>query len=203
MDELRERLAQGDAAAFAELYDACADRLHHYVAVRLGSRDVADDVLQETFVRLVRTRHRLRRVENLTAYVFTTARNEAARYGGREARAARLRVPLPTEDLFAEADDLTARDLAPAADGGHVVWHRPRFEAIGKPPLLLRDYARFGPAFEVDYPSVFVFDQLAGLSQMGAAWGIGSDSSGHVTPRKNDGNDSPPTSAGGTRPVVA
>jgi len=46
-----------------------------------------------------------------------------------------------------------AADEAGAA--GRVVWHRPRFEAQGKPPLLLRDYADFGPAFEVDYPSAF------------------------------------------------
>jgi mono/diheme cytochrome c family protein len=39
--------------------------------------------------------------------------------------------------------------------GGPVVWHRPRFEAPGKPALLLRDYADFGPAFEVEYPSAF------------------------------------------------
>ncbi|AMV24961.1 hypothetical protein VT84_11220 [Gemmata sp. SH-PL17] len=43
-----------------------------------------------------------------------------------------------------------------AGTGGSVVWARPRFEAPGKPALLLRDYADFGPAFEVEYPSVFV-----------------------------------------------
>lgn len=43
----------------------------------------------------------------------------------------------------------------PLSGGGNVVWQRPRFEAAGKPPLLLRDYDRFGPAFEVDYPSMF------------------------------------------------
>lgn len=47
---------------------------------------------------------------------------------------------------------LAARE---AGAGGPVVWCRPRFEAPGKPPLLLRDYADFGPAFEVDYPSAF------------------------------------------------
>jgi hypothetical protein len=47
---------------------------------------------------------------------------------------------------------LTAHE---AGMNGAVVWQRPRFEAPGKPPLLLRDYAQFGPAFEVDYPSVF------------------------------------------------
>jgi hypothetical protein len=39
--------------------------------------------------------------------------------------------------------------------GGPVVWQRPRFEAPGQPPLLLRDYAEYGSSFEVDYPSVF------------------------------------------------
>jgi mono/diheme cytochrome c family protein len=42
-----------------------------------------------------------------------------------------------------------------AGDGGRVVWQRPRFEAPGKPPLLLKDYPDFGKAFEVDYPSAF------------------------------------------------
>src|SRR5207248_7494449 len=48
---------------------------------------------------------------------------------------------------------LEARELA--GGGERVVWHRPRFEGSGKPALLLRDYARFGPAFEADYPSAF------------------------------------------------
>jgi hypothetical protein len=48
---------------------------------------------------------------------------------------------------------LVARELSPG--GGHVVWHRPRFEGPGQPPLLLRDYPRFGPAYEVDYPTAF------------------------------------------------
>jgi hypothetical protein len=50
---------------------------------------------------------------------------------------------------------LVAHELTPAAGALPVVWHRPRFEAAGKPALLLRDYAQFGPAYEVDYPSAF------------------------------------------------
>ncbi len=47
-----------------------------------------------------------------------------------------------------------ADELTPAR-GGHVVWQRPRFEATGKPPLLLRDYNDYASAFEIDYPAVF------------------------------------------------
>ena len=53
---------------------------YRYLVVRLGSRCDADDVLQETFVCLARTRKRLATIENLEAYVFATARNEAIRW---------------------------------------------------------------------------------------------------------------------------
>ena len=65
MTTLQARLARGDQAAFAELYDACADRVGHYLLVRLGSWADADDALQETFCRLARTRRNLRRWRTL------------------------------------------------------------------------------------------------------------------------------------------
>jgi RNA polymerase sigma-70 factor (ECF subfamily) len=110
MDEPTQRLARGDKTAFAELYDLVADRLHHYLVVRLGNRDDADDVLQETFLRVVRWRDRLARVENLRAFVFHIARNEALRLGGR-------RKPTETAsnlDQFVESDgpDVAARETA-------------------------------------------------------------------------------------------
>jgi RNA polymerase sigma-70 factor, ECF subfamily len=114
MDPRAERLARGDPAAFAELYDACADRVHHYLVVRLGSRADADDVLQETFVCLARTREKLATVENLVAYVFAVARNEATRLVERQARAGRVRTALALRSQSDEAtdDDLPSREAA-------------------------------------------------------------------------------------------
>ncbi len=101
MNELADRLARGEPAAFAELYDACADRLYGWLMVHLRSAADAEDVVQETFVRLARARKKLRRVENLKAYVFSIARNEAARLRKRTARQVRpigegAYVPLPS-----------------------------------------------------------------------------------------------------------
>lgn len=79
LTELASRLARGDEAAFAELYDACADRLHRYLASRVGSRDAASDVVQATFLRAVKSRRRFHGVENPIAYLFQIARNEASR----------------------------------------------------------------------------------------------------------------------------
>jgi RNA polymerase sigma-70 factor (ECF subfamily) len=103
MDNLARRLARGEPAAFAELYDAGAGRIHHYLVVRLGSRADADDVLQETFVCLARTRKKLARVENLMAYVFATARNESTRLLERRQREGRRRTSLLPDSLFREA----------------------------------------------------------------------------------------------------
>ena len=50
---------------------------------------------------------------------------------------------------------LTLASRSLTGPGGQVVWQRPRLEAAGKPPLLLRDYADFGRAYEVDYRAAF------------------------------------------------
>jgi RNA polymerase sigma-70 factor, ECF subfamily len=109
MHDLAARLARGDETAFAELYDACADRLLHYLADRLGSRDAASDALQAAFLRAVKSRRRFLDVENPVAYMFQIARNEAARATkkryttGQSPSADELFV---TEDQFGEhADD--------------------------------------------------------------------------------------------------
>lgn len=102
MDRPAERLARGDRAAFAELYDSCADRVHHYLVALIGSRADADDVLQETFVRLARMRKSLAAVDNLVAYVFATARNEAIRLAQRQVREDQARVGAELVARFCE-----------------------------------------------------------------------------------------------------
>jgi RNA polymerase sigma-70 factor (ECF subfamily) len=116
MQALGKRLAAGEPSAFAELYELCAARIHHYLVVRLGSRDAADEVLQEVFVRLARQRQRLAAVENILAYVFTIARNEAIRHLGRTERDSKYRQPLAVEELFQEAGsaDLELREITEA-----------------------------------------------------------------------------------------
>jgi RNA polymerase sigma-70 factor (ECF subfamily) len=114
MDDRGQRLAKGDQTAFAELYDACAAPVHRYLVVRLGSRTDAEDVLQETFVGLARTRHKLAAVQNLNSYVFAAARNEAARLMERRAREARQQKTFALEALVlpSETSELTVRETA-------------------------------------------------------------------------------------------
>jgi RNA polymerase sigma-70 factor, ECF subfamily len=106
MISLQLRLAEGDPLAFAELYDACADRVGHYLIVILGDADEAEEVLQDVFLRLARSQRKLAGVENLDAYVFTIARNEAARLlAGKSRRRRAERASLVDAELFCVPPD--------------------------------------------------------------------------------------------------
>jgi RNA polymerase sigma-70 factor (ECF subfamily) len=87
---LRERLAEGDAAAFAEAYDLFGPRLYRAAARMLGRADEAEDAVQELFVSLVRSRAHLPGVENLTAYLFVSLRRLIARTADQRSRRPRL-----------------------------------------------------------------------------------------------------------------
>jgi RNA polymerase sigma-70 factor (ECF subfamily) len=113
MEKLQARLARGDPAAFAELYDTYAERVGHYLLVRTGSRHDADDVLQETFCRLARNRRKLAAVIDLDAYVLTIARNEAARFTARRARRRAKETPLAGDELFCcQPNNTEMREIA-------------------------------------------------------------------------------------------
>jgi RNA polymerase sigma-70 factor, ECF subfamily len=90
MGNLAARLAGGDDSAFTELYDAYADRLYRYAALRLGSAEVAGDVVQTVFLRAVKSRRRFQGIDNPAAYLFRIARNETIRAAARRTRRNKL-----------------------------------------------------------------------------------------------------------------
>lgn len=63
-----------------EIYDRFGEKVYHYLALKLGSIEDAEDVLQQTFCRLARYSVRWTFVRNPHAFVFTAARNEANRF---------------------------------------------------------------------------------------------------------------------------
>ncbi len=66
-----------------ELYDQYARSLYAYACVLARSPAEAEDIVQNTFVRLARHRDRLPAVENLRGYVFSMLRNETLRHRSR------------------------------------------------------------------------------------------------------------------------
>jgi RNA polymerase sigma-70 factor (ECF subfamily) len=76
VDALVGRAAAGDSAAFAQIYDAYAPRVRRFLRHQLGSGDLAEELLQRTFVKMIEA---LPRYESrglpFGAWVFRIARN--------------------------------------------------------------------------------------------------------------------------------
>lgn len=69
------RLKAGDPAAFEAVYEAYRRRLFTFLARLSRRRDVAEDLLDETWLRLVAAAPRLADDTRLAAWLFTVARN--------------------------------------------------------------------------------------------------------------------------------
>jgi len=72
---LVNRLRDGDAAAFDAVYEEYRARVYSFLARLSRSRDVAEDLAEETWLRLVTAGGRLRPDTRLGPWLFTVARN--------------------------------------------------------------------------------------------------------------------------------
>jgi RNA polymerase sigma-70 factor (ECF subfamily) len=93
---LVDRAKSGDTEAFAQLYDRYVDTIHKYVYYRVGSRQLAEDLTSETFLRA------LRRIETFTwqgrdfgAWLVTIARNLVADHF----KSSRFRLEVTTAEM--------------------------------------------------------------------------------------------------------
>jgi RNA polymerase sigma-70 factor (ECF subfamily) len=74
------RMRSGDPAAFDAVYEAFHARLYNFLARLSNSRDLAEDLAEETWLRLVVHARRLQPDTRLGAWLFTVARNLHASY---------------------------------------------------------------------------------------------------------------------------
>jgi len=92
---LLARLKQGDPAAFDEILEAYRLRLFRFLVRLSKRRDVAEDLLQETWLRLATRAPALRDDTQLAPWLFTVARNLYFSY-----RRSRLLDDERVQDLF-------------------------------------------------------------------------------------------------------
>lgn len=74
-DSVLDGLRRGDAAAFDAIYDDYRPRIFAFLVRLTKNRALAEDLLQETFLRLARCAPDLDRATNLRAWLFRVARN--------------------------------------------------------------------------------------------------------------------------------
>ena len=96
----------GDQEAFAQLFHAYRDKLYAFILKLSGSRETAEDVVQDVFMRIWMKRHQLNEIENFSAFVFRMARNDAV---NQLMRASRQSLLLK-QSRYADADPYVAPD---------------------------------------------------------------------------------------------
>ena len=77
IDRLLRRTAAGDKAAIAELYEAFRMPVYYYALQLLGNKELAEDVMQETFVSILRSSGTYRQAGKASAWIFTITKNKA------------------------------------------------------------------------------------------------------------------------------
>lgn len=88
LDRAMDRYADGDDGAFTELFVGLGPRLRGFLRRMSGSADVADDLLQETFLRLHAARGAFARGRPVLPWAYAIARNCYIS----QARSARVRL---------------------------------------------------------------------------------------------------------------
>ena len=73
--DIVERLRAGDATVLASVYQAWRPRVYSFLVRLTRQRELAEDLLQETFLRLARHARTLSADTRVDAWLFTVARN--------------------------------------------------------------------------------------------------------------------------------
>jgi len=148
-----DRYAQGEDAAFAEVYDELSPRLYGYLLRQTRSRERAEDLVQQTFLRIHRARGHFVAGSAVTPWAFAIARRlliDSVRRGRREvigvddddeksAEAAVADAGAASPEAWAEANQVAqalGRELERLPENQRVA-----FELVKQEGLSLREAA--------------------------------------------------------------
>ncbi len=154
-EQLMLAFKSGDARAFATLVQRHRGPVYNFILRFVGHRQRAEDVLQETWLKVIRNSREWHPAARFTTWLYTVARNlcvDAARKEGFR-KTESLDAPVPHED----ADGRTVGDLVPddsartPDDAAHHARLRPLLsQAVQRLPMdqrevfLLREYQGLG-----------------------------------------------------------
>lgn len=139
---LIEAFQEGDEFAFVSLYNRHKHAVYTFCYKMLLDRDQAQDVMQETFLRVYENRDRLINAGSFRAWLFTIARNQCLNQLRRSSR----HVPLEAE--------------RPEMEGGPFAGPMAHLEKSEQVELVNRFLARLSP----EYREVLILREYQNLS---------------------------------------
>jgi len=75
--ELQRLVASGDEAAFTQLYLHYGKKLIQFAVSLIRSREIAEELVEDVFVKLWSNRERIREIDNLTVYLYVSVKNKS------------------------------------------------------------------------------------------------------------------------------
>ena len=78
--ELQLRLGSHDQNALKQLYDEYSNRLFHFAYGLIHSKELAEEIVQDVFIKIWEKRERISTLENLTGYLYTVTKNLSCSY---------------------------------------------------------------------------------------------------------------------------
>jgi len=109
VEELMVRYQQGDGAASTALIERLSPQLYRFFLAQVVSRRYADDLLQETWLRVHQARHTWRAGEPLLPWLYALARH---------VRVDHYRKARRVEDRERQVEELPEKSAAPALERG-------------------------------------------------------------------------------------
>ena len=134
------RVQNGDAGAFEELVCRYQNRLLGILEHLVGSRDLAEDLAQEVFLRVYRARARYLPNAKFSTWLFTIAKRTAMNHY----RAAPSTVELTPEK---EVDERDPSRVLEEKDQAQSLWHKAR--RLLKPSQFEALWLRYGEGFSI------------------------------------------------------
>jgi RNA polymerase sigma factor (sigma-70 family) len=83
---LLHKVALGDQLAFRELYHTFHKRLHYFAFALVKTKEAAEEIVEDVFIRLWNQRATIEEINNLKIYLYTATKNTALNYLSRKAR---------------------------------------------------------------------------------------------------------------------
>ncbi len=105
------RIAEGDAAAFREVFDLYYPKVLAFMAAYARTRGDAEDLAQNVFVKLWTARQTLPGIRSFGAYLFRMSRNAALDYCKKNRLLFDLDESYPEEQTVALDEDYFAREI--------------------------------------------------------------------------------------------
>jgi RNA polymerase sigma-70 factor (ECF subfamily) len=113
--ELFLQIAEGDEAAFGVLFHQYGPQLHSYLTGLTRSESSAEELLQNTFIRIWLNRDKLPGIEHPKAWIYTVASNEAFNFLKHKAVEARALKSIGEKAAYDnQGDDVLYREMKQA-----------------------------------------------------------------------------------------